>query len=245
MASTNKTTNYELSQYVGSDKPTYLVDYNGDMLKIDTAIKSAYNRAGTGISDAAAAQATANTASSTATSAATAASGAAAAASTADGKAVIAQATADSAVASAAANALAIQAIKDYINIKNYVSPTATVTGDITGSLDNRVTVARNDDGSLAKIYGYLGFTKNGTAGNVKIVLSGTGLSIEEAFTISPIGILRDAANAQYNPGYVAADLKTNGDIEFTFNNVPANRNLFVILPACIYIMKNFGDTNN
>ena len=39
MSSTNKTTNYELSQYVGSDKPTYLGDYNSDMLKIDTAIK--------------------------------------------------------------------------------------------------------------------------------------------------------------------------------------------------------------
>ena len=38
MASTNKTTNYELSQYIGSDKPTYLGDYNSDMSKIDTAM---------------------------------------------------------------------------------------------------------------------------------------------------------------------------------------------------------------
>lgn len=40
MASTNKTTNYELSQYVGSDKPTYLGDYNSDMLKIDAGMKA-------------------------------------------------------------------------------------------------------------------------------------------------------------------------------------------------------------
>ena len=39
MSSTNKTTNYKLSQYVGTDKPTYLGDYNGDMLKIDTQMK--------------------------------------------------------------------------------------------------------------------------------------------------------------------------------------------------------------
>ena len=45
MASTNKTTNYELSQYVASDKPTYLVDYNGDMSKIDTAIYNAKSEA--------------------------------------------------------------------------------------------------------------------------------------------------------------------------------------------------------
>lgn len=38
MSSTNKTVTIELSQYVGTDKPTYLTDYNGDMLKIDQAI---------------------------------------------------------------------------------------------------------------------------------------------------------------------------------------------------------------
>ena len=40
MSSTNKTTNYELSQYIGTDKPTYLGDYNSDMLKIDTRMKA-------------------------------------------------------------------------------------------------------------------------------------------------------------------------------------------------------------
>ncbi len=47
MASTNKTTYYELSQYIGSDKPTYLVDYNQDMGKIDTGIHNAQGKANT------------------------------------------------------------------------------------------------------------------------------------------------------------------------------------------------------
>ena len=38
MASTNKTENLKLSQYVNSDKPSYLQDYNEDMLKIDNAL---------------------------------------------------------------------------------------------------------------------------------------------------------------------------------------------------------------
>lgn len=38
MSSTNKTSHYNLSQYVSSDKPTYLVDYNTDMSNIDTGI---------------------------------------------------------------------------------------------------------------------------------------------------------------------------------------------------------------
>lgn len=46
MASTNKTTNYELSQYVANDKPTYLVDYNSDMHKIDTQMKANNDLAG-------------------------------------------------------------------------------------------------------------------------------------------------------------------------------------------------------
>ena len=36
-----RTTNYGLCQYEGSDKTSYLVNYNDDMLKIDTAIKNA------------------------------------------------------------------------------------------------------------------------------------------------------------------------------------------------------------
>ena len=39
MTATNKTANYELSQFVGSDRPTWLGDYNGDMSKIDAQLK--------------------------------------------------------------------------------------------------------------------------------------------------------------------------------------------------------------
>mgnify|MGYP002656573957 FL=1 len=38
MSSTNKTNYYNLSQYIGTDKPTYLGDYNSDMSKIDAGI---------------------------------------------------------------------------------------------------------------------------------------------------------------------------------------------------------------
>lgn len=40
MSSTNKTANYNLSQFIGSDKPAWLVDYNGDMAAIDTQMKA-------------------------------------------------------------------------------------------------------------------------------------------------------------------------------------------------------------
>ena len=41
MGATNSTTYYNLSQFVGTDKPAWLQDYNGDMVKIDAGIHQA------------------------------------------------------------------------------------------------------------------------------------------------------------------------------------------------------------
>ena len=79
--STNKTTHYELSQYVSSDLPTYLVDYNSDMSKIDTGINTAQTTADTASTAATNASTAASTAQTTAETAITNAA-------TADGKAV-------------------------------------------------------------------------------------------------------------------------------------------------------------
>lgn len=39
MSATKHTGNYSLSQFVGTDRPTWLGDYNGDMTKIDAQLK--------------------------------------------------------------------------------------------------------------------------------------------------------------------------------------------------------------
>lgn len=57
MSATNKTTNYELPIFVSTDKPAWLVDWNGAMNDIDTAVKAAHTAADN-------AQTTANTATS-------------------------------------------------------------------------------------------------------------------------------------------------------------------------------------
>ena len=71
MASTGKTTNYELSQFIGTDKPSWLGDYNGDMLKIDTALGSINATATTAQSGVASAQSAASAAQQTANAAQT------------------------------------------------------------------------------------------------------------------------------------------------------------------------------
>jgi len=45
MASTNKTANYDLSQFIETDKPGWLTDYNSDMRKIDSNLKSVSDEA--------------------------------------------------------------------------------------------------------------------------------------------------------------------------------------------------------
>ena len=108
MASTGKTTNYELSQFIGTDKPSWLGDYNGDMLKIDTALGSI--------------NATATTAQSGVASAQSAASAA--------------QQTANSAQQTATANAQDIAKInKDLAFSTSILSPTANITSSDNGHL--------------------------------------------------------------------------------------------------------------
>lgn len=52
MGASNHTTNYNLSQFVGTDKPAWLQDYNGDMSKIDAGIHQAKQAADTAQLDA-------------------------------------------------------------------------------------------------------------------------------------------------------------------------------------------------
>lgn len=76
MASTNKTTTLDLSQFTGTDKPDWLTDYNDDMEKIDAFASVAQSDIETANTDAATAKNTA-TAASTAANQASATAGSA------------------------------------------------------------------------------------------------------------------------------------------------------------------------
>lgn len=90
MASTNKTTHYELPQWIGTDKPTFLGDLNQAFEDIDTGIYNAATAASNAASAAGSAQSAASTAQSAAESAASTASAANTLATTANTNAVTA-----------------------------------------------------------------------------------------------------------------------------------------------------------
>lgn len=104
MASTNKTTHYDLPQWIGTDKPTFLGDLNSAMNKIDEAIYNGTNdgsealtKANSALSKADSAASNASTALSTANSASTTANTALDTANTASNKADSAYTTANTA----------------------------------------------------------------------------------------------------------------------------------------------------
>ena len=69
MASTNKTTTLGLSQFVGTDKPDWLTDYNRDMEKIDAWATTAVSDINTANNNADSAKVSAQSASTAATTA--------------------------------------------------------------------------------------------------------------------------------------------------------------------------------
>lgn len=136
MAFTNQTTHYGLPQWIGSDKPTYLVDQNNAYQTIDSEIYNANTAAGEAVTTANGAASTAAGAASTAAGAVETAQAAQTTATTADGKAdnalTLAQAaqTAAGAAQEAAAAAQEAAAGNSITNLAPAYDPTITYAVD-------------------------------------------------------------------------------------------------------------------
>lgn len=184
MSSTNKTPNYNLSQFTADDKPAWLGDYNSDMQKIDTQMKANATKADSAESTANNANQTASDALEASKEAKTLASGASTNASTALSTAQSANTKAEESAtksqnamdtassasgnASAAlsmaqtANTNASKALNglEKFNLKNQMIFN-TSTGNIVNEehagndfTNSGVTLAYNDSGDVFKLYG-------------------------------------------------------------------------------------------
>ena len=110
MSFTNQTTHYGLPQWIGSDKPTYLVDQNNAYQTIDSELYNANTAAGEAVTTAQGAVTTAQGATSTAATALSTAQGAESTATGADTKADNAITLAQSAQTAAGAAEVAAEA---------------------------------------------------------------------------------------------------------------------------------------
>lgn len=235
MSSTNKTTNYELSQYVGSDKPTYLGDYNSDMLKIDTQMKANADGITANTSAISTANTTANTALSTA-------QGANSTANTANSTANTANSTATQALTKANANESEIARVKaefDMTNIKTYMQVDMSTNGSFSFSGTPKITVATNSEGTIAKIYGTIRGTATLNDVDIRIL---TDLRPSSNFEISPAGMLvnntSDTVIGIYN-----LQIDTDGILHIKVSGVNSTNLFFCQLPYIIFV-KDFGDVS-
>ena len=240
MSSTNKTSNYDLSQFVGSDKPAWLTDYNGDMGKIDTAIKNAADTA-TGADGKADTNATsigtlANLTTDVKTSLVAAINEVDSHADTAQGTAT--QAGTDASAAAATANS-ALAAVNKFnlTSFKTYDSSNITAAGgSVTGG---SFTLAKDASGSIFKLYGNL-TTRSNTTGQVTFTLPATGIAPSETFTIVGCGLYTQDSTYQISSPSIEVNANGTMKVSTYMNN---NGTGVIRLMACLYFAKDFGDT--
>lgn len=147
MSFTNQTTHYGLPQWIGSDKPTYLVDQNNAYQTIDAEIYNANTTAGAAQTAAEGAVQTAGAASTTASDALTAAQTASSTADNALTEAQTANTNAQAAQTAAGAAQTAAQAAQEAAAGNSITNLAPAYDPTITYNVDDLVT----QDGKLYK----------------------------------------------------------------------------------------------
>ena len=262
-ASTNKTANYDLPQFVGTDKPTWLGDFNSAMSAIDAGmaenkadIKSMDTRVTSAESSASSAsqavttltgrvatvESGVSTATTTANNAQQTATSALNTANTANGKAD----TNTSDISSLSTRVSTCESNISLFNLNTFTKATLTkVSGNYTIASGSEISVATNSDGSLAKIYGVITCSNVTTNGTLRI---STPLRPESAITING-GLLRhnNDGNAAH-PGRLLASpsftINTDGtiNVEAVWTSYAGETCRFVFINSLLFI-KDFGDT--
>lgn len=236
MASTNKTTNYELSQFIGTDKPAWLSDYNQDMSKIDTAIKNASDTATSASGSATSANSAIGTLSSLTTTEKGTVVGAI---NEVDSNADTAQGTANDAYTLATTNATKISSLEHALNITTINTCTITKSNNIS-NVSGTIKCATNSTQSIFKIYGDIVLFAGQNTSGASVTFSNTGIGVRDtAYDIDGVALFFASNGGVY---VHKATVKTNGDIEIPDISFPNTGSGRLYLAPILYFDKNFGD---
>ena len=240
MSSTNKTTNYELSQFIGTDKPAWLSDYNQDMAKIDAGIDTAQDTA-TGADG----KADANTTKIGELSylSTTAKNNLVAAVNEVDSNAETAQNTANSANSTASTALSKANTLESSLNLSTITdSLTPTVSaGSITY---NNLKSARNSDNTIGKLYGKISINlANTSTTSITITIPNVFGTVPASFSLNGLAFRQLTKNAVWQGfdllGYT---INTNGSISLTVGVFSDTTALDLLFVAGVIFLKSFGD---
>lgn len=244
MASTNKTTNYELSQFLGADKPAWLTDYNSDMSKIDTGIHSAQTTA-TGADGKADANTTAiGTLTNLTTDAKT---DLVVAINEVDSHADTAQGTAGSALTNANNAYTLADNLGKYFKLSNSNNLTLSASSTATNisTVSSTWRSAYNSDGSLGKVYGECECTIDTPAGNktISISLGDTGLRPSTPITINAAVISQTEVSTRMQAMRASnLNIATNGVATFDVVMESGADRFYAFIQPFVIFAEDFGD---
>lgn len=245
MSATNHTTNYNLPQFIGTDKPTWLTDVNGALSAIDTQMKANADSATSASTNATTAINSVGTLANLNTTAKTDLVSAVNEVNTSLGTTagVASQAVSDASTANTKVNNLA-----SYLTLTTFTEYTTGTNNfaitEGTGSIPNgyKLYVAKNSNGTVAKIYGTVGVTNssNNSFSTVKLN-EDTGLRPETSIEINGSVICADNNTSGQNTTFGTLTVNTNGTIELRVYHFGSGCQINVI--NSMLFMQDFGDT--
>ena len=244
MASTNKTSNYELSQFLGTDKPAWLSDYNGDMSKIDAQMKLNADAATAAAGSASSAGAAVGTLSELTTDVKTSA---VAAINEVDSHADTAQLTATTAANTAnQANTKAGQALDGLEKFDLDTEVNLTVTSNLGNVITNTLKIRKDSTNSIYKLYGQIDVSGlGGTSGTLTLTIStNSGLNPTVAYDVDCAGLIvvtfQDGTNSL---GARKFHVATDGTITIPSEVLSGSHSVISwIFSPSLYFNTSFGD---
>ena len=252
MSATNTTTNYNLPIFIGSDKPAWLVDFNGAMNAIDAQMKVN--------ADAIALKSPILTFNDTTdidftktgdVITANLTSGISGTISRSLLKDTVAPAS-DQIVSVDSSNTQRMLTLGTGLMIDNYQLNAIDLNLSDTGSISTAtlpagisfsggsVSKALNAAGTVGKIYGAFNLTSTTSAQRASF---DTGVVVEaplSEYYIDPVGMCFNLAASDYSS--ITLEIKTNGHVHINVK-VFANTTTYCYIFPSIYFFKDFGDT--
>lgn len=227
MSHTNTTANYNLPQFVGTDKPSWLTDVNGAMTGIDTQMKANADAITTTAGDLSTLAGRVTTAEANISTNASSITTVANVANNAGTTATNAKTEADG--------------LSAFLDINTFTDLTATVSrGTI---VSQNFKSARNTDGSLGKIYGALRISNTAGTSPITVTLSDCGLRPSETITINS-GATRSIYTASGLNDFTPTDvtIATTGAVSFSLPTNAAITEIQLVMTPFMIFAKNFGD---
>lgn len=243
MSATNHTTNYNLPQFIGTDKPTWLTDVNGALNTIDTQMKANADSATSASTSATTANNAIGTLSSLNTTTKTDLVSAVNEINTNLGV-VSGVASSASATATNANNKIdSLESKLNFTQFRTYTSSDFSGSGFTFNNVDS-FSVASNADGSVGKIYGTLNIECN-NANGFEISFP---TPLRPSANIAINGVLwtnRETKDTGNKTAMLTSTINIATDGTVTIRKGGSYYNCYINLNfvACLLFLQDFGDT--